>query len=80
MKIEPDDFEIWLASPVTHAVMDALRIMENEAREKWMALSWVDGVADQNTLIDLRATARICGDLAELTLEELEAKLATSEA
>lgn len=74
-KTEPDDFTIWQQHPITVKLHAALTRMADEAREHWIAQSWNNGVAYETTLIDLKATARVCTDICEMTLEELEAKI-----
>lgn len=80
MKIELDDFAIWQVNPVTQAFFKALRKMADESKTTWLAKSWDNGLCDERELIDLRATSRVALDICELTLEDLEANLATGEA
>lgn len=75
MKIEPDDFAIWQASPITQALHKALRRIAAEAKQAWIAKTWEGGVCDERVLIDLRATETVALDICDLTLEELEEKL-----
>lgn len=75
MKIEPDEFEQWRENPITQQVFKALRLMADEAQLKWEQISWEDGICDQRQLDDLRATARVCDDLCDLSLKDLEEKL-----
>lgn len=72
--IEPDDFAVWRESPITQTLFKALRNMAAEAKAKWNADSWEMGFVDERVLADLRATAKVCNDICELTLDEMEEK------
>lgn len=71
-KIEPDDFEQWLAHPVTEEVFRALDKLSEQAKQKWLDMSWKSGNADPMMLADLKARAEVIDDLRNLKLEDLE--------
>lgn len=73
MKIEKEDFEQWLAHPVTEWVFAAHRILAERAKQKWIEQSWDGGNPDPMMLVDLRARAQVINDLCELKHEEIEA-------
>lgn len=72
MKIDKEDFDEWLASPVTEEVMRALRVLADRSKQKWIATSWDGGNPDPMLLADLRARAEVVNDLCELKFEEIE--------
>lgn len=72
--IEPDEFANWRDSPITQSLFKALRNMAGESKAKWITDTWDGGVVDERSLADLRATARVCNDICDMTLEELEEK------
>lgn len=72
MTITTDDFSQWRDNPITQKVFKALRRKAEEAQRTWLAQSWDGGQVDDVLLADLRATAGICNDICDLTLEELE--------
>ena len=71
MKIEQDDFEAWLANPVTEEVLRHVAAIAEQAKEEWVRVSWGSGNPDPLLLADLRAKAQIAGDLANFTYEDL---------
>lgn len=72
MTIEKDDFEQWRAHPVTEAVTQALVLLAERNRQRWIEVSWIGGDTSPTILADLKARAEVAQDLSELTLEELE--------
>lgn len=75
MTITREEFESWRANPVTEAVFAALAQLAEEAKRKWLTLSWEGGQADPLVLADLRARAEIISDVRDVTFEELESIL-----
>ncbi len=69
--IEKDDFDIWLAHPVTRHVFDLLTRKADEAKRAWAVASWDKGNNDPLLLADLRARAELLTDITELTHEEV---------
>lgn len=72
MKIDREDFDEWLANPVTEEVLRGLRVLAERSKQRWIELSWGGGSADALMLADLRARSEVVNDLCELTFEELE--------
>ena len=72
MKIEKEDFDQWLAHPVTEQVMRALKALSEKSKEKWLAESWEAGNPDPLLLADLRARAQVITDLTDLKLEDIQ--------
>ena len=72
MKIEKEDFELWLAHPVTEQVMRALKRLSEKSKEEWLAKSWDGGNNDPLLLADLRARAQVVTDLTDLKLEDIQ--------
>lgn len=70
--ITKDEFELWQAQPVTEQVFKALARMEDNAKERWLRISWDTMDANQAKLVELKAWAEAAKDLRELTFEELE--------
>lgn len=71
MKFEQEDFDQWLAHPVTEQMIYALKRLSDDTKAKWMAVSWDGGNADPLLLADLRARAEVIRDLTELKLEDI---------
>ena len=70
--IDKDDFDIWLAHPVTLHVFDLLTRKAAEAKRAWEIASWEQGSADPLLLADLRARAELLTDITELEHEDIE--------
>ncbi len=70
--IEKEDFEQWLAHPVTEYVLKRVGELAEANKQKWISQSWDGGVADQSVLIDLRARAEAAKDLSEITFEDIK--------
>ena len=77
--IDKEDFATWRAHPVTEALMKALRLLGDDARDQWLKASWVNGNIDPQLLADLRATAAAAGDIETLTVEELNDRLSDAD-
>lgn len=72
MKIEKEDFDQWLAHPVTEQVMRALEKLSEKSKEEWLKASWDGGIVDPLLLADLRARAQVVKDLTDLKLEDIQ--------
>lgn len=79
MKISREDFDLWLANPVTEAVRAAARQTVDEARQKWLALSWDGGQCDQVLLSELKGVAQIARDYAEFDWTDLPEEMRADE-
>lgn len=75
MKIDPEDFAQWRENPITLAVRKAYAAKAQEAKQRWLSMSWDGGQIDPLLLSDLRARSETWEDFCELTLDELEAAL-----
>lgn len=72
MKIEKEDYEQWLAHPVTEWFFAAHRILAERTKQKWIEQSWDGGNPDPLMLADLRARAEVVKDLCELKHDDIE--------
>lgn len=72
MKIEKEDFEQWRDHPVTERVFRALGLLSDQAKQRWIDVSWGGGEPIPALLIELKSKAEVINDLCELTFEELE--------
>lgn len=57
MSVTKDDFEAWLANPVTEYVMRAMGAARDGVKADWIAHSWDGGSCDPLTLERLRTRA-----------------------
>ena len=72
MKIAKEDFEAWLANPVTEWVHRGLEKFAAEALAEWIALSWDGNNPDPLQLRDLKARHSVALDLKNWKLEDIE--------
>jgi hypothetical protein len=72
MIINKEDFEAWLASPVTEEVFSLLKAKADTARWTWNNNSWYAGTVDPLLLADLRARAEALIQVTEIDFETLE--------
>lgn len=72
MTIDKEQFEEWLAHPVTEHVLKRVGELAEANKEKWIAESWIKGNCDLQVLIELRARAEAAKDLSELKYEDIE--------
>lgn len=72
MKIDPDDFEEWLANPITEALLRVCEIGEDGAREAWVEASFIGGSCDPAFLAEVRSRAAVFREIKELTAEKIE--------
>jgi hypothetical protein len=72
VKIEKEDFDAWRDNIVTQAVFAHVKALVEQAKEKWLHVSWEGGTADPLMLADLRARAEIASDLVALTFEDMK--------
>jgi len=68
-----DDFDTWLADPVTRWVFDGIRNAQAQEKAEWIRLSWdaapPNGVVSPVALIELRTRHDALGDMIENTYE-----------
>jgi hypothetical protein len=55
----PEDFEAWLAHPITVALMDAARKKADAAKQRWSAVSWSVPIPELEKL-DATQLAYLC--------------------
>lgn len=72
MIINKEDFEGWLASPVTEEVFKFLRAAAHEAKEEWCEKAWKAGLVDERVLVEHRARSEALLQVTELDFETLE--------
>lgn len=72
MKIEKEDFEAWLANPVTELVHKGLEKFAANAKEHWVSMSWEGSNPDAMQLRDLKARHDVALDLRSWKLEDIE--------
>lgn len=71
MTIESEDFEAWLAHPVTQAVMARAQQIEQGCKAAWMRQSWDGGTVDAAALAFLRGKAAIAKSFAAMKYEDI---------
>ncbi len=71
MKIDQDDFDDWLAHPLTEIMMRCLERWEIEAREHWVTTSWEGGNADPVLLARMRERAKTLAQVREISRETI---------
>lgn len=67
-KLKPpsaEEFEAWRENPVTQWVMDACLKAADDNQRLWFDMSWGQGKADQEALIELRTRADAYRAIAE---------------
>lgn len=70
--IDPDDFEAWLANPITQHVMKMLREDAEAAKAAWLSHSWDGGGTETSVLFEMRGRAFACEMITGLTVEDLQ--------
>ena len=68
-----EEYEAWRDNGVTKWVLAAFRIAAEDAKTLWITRSWDAGVADEASLIELRARAQTYNDMALMSFEDLKA-------
>lgn len=71
MTIEKEDFDQWLAHPITEHVLRRVGELADANKQKWIDQTWTSGVCDQLVLIDLKARSEAAKDLSELKYEDI---------
>ncbi len=69
--IDSEQFEEWLAHPVTEHVLKRVGELAEANKQKWMDESWVAGKCDPMMLIDLKARAEAAKDLSEIEWSDI---------
>lgn len=69
--IEKEDFEAWMAHPVTEYILKRVGELSEANKQKWMDVSWGTGSCDPMVLVELKARSQAAKDLSELTFEDI---------
>lgn len=72
MKIDKENFEEWLAHPVTEYVLKRVGELAEQNKQKWIERSWGQGICDHMELIDLKARAEASRDLSEIEWSDID--------
>jgi hypothetical protein len=75
MKIDREDFEAWMANPITEAMMACCGVWAEEAKRLWVSSSWEAGVNNDADLWRLRGQAEVLRDIPGITAEKIEETL-----
>ncbi len=75
MKIDRDDFEEWMANPMTQRLMAVCERWEHQAKTLWVNASWAGGQTDPVVLSRLRERARTLEQIRNITAEKIEEEL-----
>lgn len=70
--IARDDFEEWLANPVTEALMRGLQRAEAQIEQTWLAVSLDGGVCDAIELSKMRERRTVYREIRAMTNQKLE--------
>ena len=70
--IDRENFDEWLAHPVTEHVLKRVSELAEANKQKWIDESWGSGKCDPMMLIDLKARAEAAKDLSELKWEDID--------
>jgi hypothetical protein len=79
VKISREDFDHWLANPVTEAVRAAAKQTVEEAKAKWLAMSWDGSNCDPIVLAEVKGVAQIARDYAEFEWNDLPEEMRDDE-
>ena len=66
-----EDFDAWLALPVTQHVLKWAKQYSEEARKQWVELSWDNGDCDPVKLADLKAQSALAEDFSNVSYEDI---------
>jgi hypothetical protein len=72
VRIDADDWEEWLAHPLTEAVMRVCKVAAGRSREEWTAMSFDRGSCDPLELVKMRARAAAFEEITNLTPQKIE--------
>lgn len=70
--IDKEEFDQWLAHPVTEHVLKRVGELAEQNKRKWIDRSWGQGVCEPLELIDLKARAEAAKDLSELEWRDID--------
>lgn len=69
-----EDFLAWRESPVTRWFMRAFENSAKLAEQQWKERSWESGIADQESLSELRAKAVTFASVHDATFDDIQAR------
>lgn len=72
MSVTKDDFEAWLAHPVTEYVMKSMQAAKDGAKADWVTYSWEGGACDPMKLERLRTRADTLDGFLTLEYEAVQ--------
>jgi hypothetical protein len=70
--IDREQFEEWLANPVTEWVLKRVGELAEKNKQQWIDESWGQGICNPSVLIDLKARAEAAKDLSELEWKDID--------
>ncbi len=70
--IDKDDYEIWLANPVTEQLHRFCFQQADEAEKTWHDAAWTGGNLTPELRADLSAMARVLREIPSLELEDIQ--------
>lgn len=70
--IEREDFDLWLASPITAHMLKRHAEMVEQFKGEWMAYSWEGQETNPLKLADLRARAEVANDIVTMKYEDFD--------
>jgi hypothetical protein len=68
--IDKDDYEAWLANPVTEAFLAVVASLGKDAKARWDAASWDGGKANEPLLVECRTVAGTANYIAGMDYEQ----------
>lgn len=75
MKIDRENFEEWLAHPITEALLKCCDVWIDEAKEAWVKASWDGGEANPTQLARMQERARTLAQVKDVRAETIEETL-----
>jgi len=75
MKIDRENFEEWLAHPITEALLRCCDVWAEEAQASWVAASWHGGETSPVVLARMRERAVVLAEIRTIKAEQIEETL-----
>lgn len=75
MKIDADDFETWKSHPITEALLKCCVIWAEEAKARWVNVSWDGEKIDPSFHARMRERASALQELADIKADDIEETL-----
>lgn len=70
--IDREQFEEWLAHPITEHVLKRVGELAEKNKQQWIDESWGQGICKPEVLIDLKARAEAARDLSEIEWRDID--------